>query len=49
MTRCCLPLLERTNRRHGTPGAAIALSIALMFAATAAMALPATPASQCTT
>ncbi len=32
-------LLQRTNRRHGTPGAAVALSIALMFAATAAMAL----------
>lgn len=31
--------LGRTNRRHGTPGAAIVLSIALMFAATAAMAL----------
>jgi amino acid transporter len=30
--------LERTNR-HGTPGAAIVLSIALMFAATAAMAV----------
>ncbi len=26
---------ERTNRTHGTPGAAIALSAALMFAATA--------------
>ncbi|MGA2205682.1 MAG: APC family permease [Terracidiphilus sp.] len=32
-------LLQGTNRRHGTPGAAVALSIALMFAATAAMAL----------
>ena len=31
--------LQRTNARHGTPGAAVALSIALMFAATAAMAL----------
>ena len=31
--------LERTNRRHGTPGAAIALSAALMFALTAVMAL----------
>jgi amino acid transporter len=32
-------LLERANRRHGTPGAAIALSSVLMFAATAALAL----------
>ena len=31
--------LQRTNRRHGTPGAAVALSIALMFAAVAFMAL----------
>lgn len=31
--------LGRTNARHGTPGAAVALSIALMFAATVAMAL----------
>jgi amino acid transporter len=31
--------LQRTNARHGTPGAAVALSIALMFAATVAMAL----------
>ncbi|MGD0894344.1 MAG: APC family permease [Terracidiphilus sp.] len=31
--------LERTNKRHGTPGTAIALSAGLMFAATAAMAL----------
>lgn len=31
--------LERTNRRHGTPGTAIALSAGLMFAATAALAL----------
>ena len=31
--------LGRTSARHGTPGAAVALSIALMFAATAAMAL----------
>ena len=31
--------LERTNPRHGTPGAAVGLSAALMFAATAAMAL----------
>jgi amino acid transporter len=30
---------ERTNRRHGTPGTAIALSIALIFAATAGFAL----------
>ena len=30
--------LERTNRRHGTPGAAIALSAGLMFASTAALA-----------
>jgi amino acid transporter len=30
--------LQRTNARHGTPGAAVALSIALMFAATVAMA-----------
>jgi amino acid transporter len=31
--------LQRTSPRHGTPGTAVALSIALMFAATAAMAL----------
>ncbi|MGO8934416.1 MAG: APC family permease [Terracidiphilus sp.] len=31
--------LGRTNARHGTPGAAVALSIALMFAATVAMAI----------
>ncbi len=31
--------LQRTNRRHGTPGTAVALSIVLMFAATAAMAV----------
>jgi amino acid transporter len=31
--------LQRTNQRHGTPGAAVALSVALMFAATTAMAL----------
>jgi amino acid transporter len=31
--------LERTNQRHGTPGKAIALSTALMFAAVFAMAL----------
>jgi amino acid transporter len=31
--------LERTSRRHGTPGAAILLSGAAMFAATAVMAL----------
>ena len=31
--------LQRTTRRHGTPGAAVALSIVLMFAATAAMAV----------
>jgi amino acid transporter len=31
--------LERTNRRHGTPGTAIALSSGLMFIATAALAL----------
>ncbi len=31
-----LPIaIERTNRKHGTPGAAIALSAALMFASTA--------------
>ena len=30
---------ERTNRRHGTPGTAIVLSTALMFAATAGFAL----------
>jgi amino acid transporter len=35
-----LPIaIERTNKRHGTPGAAIALSGGLMFAATAALAL----------
>jgi amino acid transporter len=32
-------LLERTNSRHGTPGAAIALSAGLMLAATAWLAL----------
>ncbi len=31
--------LERTSPRHGTPGLAVALSIALMFAATTAMAI----------
>lgn len=31
--------LERTSERHGTPGAAVTLSAALMFAATAAMSL----------
>ncbi len=31
--------LGRTNQRHGTPGAAVALSIALMLTATAAMAV----------
>ncbi|MGA2851525.1 MAG: APC family permease [Terracidiphilus sp.] len=31
--------LERTNKRHGTPGTAIALSAGLMLAATVAMAL----------
>ena len=31
--------LERTNRRHSTPGTAIALSAGLMLAATAALAL----------
>ncbi len=35
-----LPLaLERTNKRHGTPGTAIAVSAGLMFVATTAMAL----------
>ena len=32
-------ILERTNRRHGTPGMAVALSAGIMFAATAALAL----------
>jgi amino acid transporter len=32
-------ILERTNRRHGTPGTAIALSAGIMFAATAGLAL----------
>jgi len=32
-------VLERTNRRHGTPSTAIALSAGLMFAATAVLAL----------
>jgi len=32
-------VLERTNKRHGTPGTAIALCVGLMFAATVAMAL----------
>ena len=31
--------LERTNRRHGTPGIALALAAALMFAVTALMAV----------
>lgn len=31
--------LQRTSPRHGTPGTAVGLSIALMFAATTAMAL----------
>jgi amino acid transporter len=31
--------LQRTSPRHGTPGAAVVLSIALMFAVTTAMAL----------
>jgi amino acid transporter len=31
--------LERTNKRHGTPGTAIALSVGLMFAATVVMAM----------
>jgi len=31
--------LEQTNRRHGTPGAAVLFSATLMFLATAAMAL----------
>ena len=31
--------LQRTTPRHGTPGTAVILSIALMFAATAAMAI----------
>lgn len=32
-------ILERTSQQHGTPGAAVALSTALMFAATAGFAL----------
>jgi amino acid transporter len=32
-------ILERTNRRHGTPGMAVALSAGIMFAATAALAV----------
>jgi len=32
-------VFERTNRRHGTPGLAIALSVGLMLGATVAMAL----------
>ncbi len=32
-------VLERTNKRHGTPGAAIAVSAGLMLAATAALSL----------
>jgi amino acid transporter len=31
--------LEQTNRRHGTPGAAIALAAGLMFVATAGLAM----------
>ena len=38
-TACCPPRFSAPTTRHGTPGAAIALSTALMFAATAAMAL----------
>ncbi len=41
--------LQRTNRRHGTPGAAVALSIALMFAAVASWPCMATPVPRCTT
>jgi len=37
--------LERTNSRHGTPGAAIAVSAGLMFAGTAALALRGVPGS----
>jgi amino acid transporter len=33
------PVFERTNKKHGTPGPAIALSVGLMLAATAAMQL----------
>jgi amino acid transporter len=32
-------ILERTNKRHGTPGTAIALSAGIMFVVTAALAL----------
>jgi amino acid transporter len=32
-------VLERTNKRHGTPGTAIALTAGLMFAATGALSL----------
>ncbi len=33
------PVFERTNKKHGTPGPAIALSVGLMLAATAVMQL----------
>jgi len=37
--------LERANKSHGTPGAAIAVTAGLMFAATAALALGGAPGS----
>lgn len=39
-------VLERTNQRHGTPGAAIALSTGLMFLSTATLALYQTDGSE---
>jgi amino acid transporter len=39
------PILERTNRRHGTPGTAVALSAGVMFVLTAAFALRGVQAS----
>jgi len=40
--------LQRTTPRHGTPGTAVILSIALMFAATAAMAILGDTGRRCT-
>jgi amino acid transporter len=41
--------LQRTNQRHGTPGAAVALSAALMFSATATMPSAAKRDQRCMT
>ena len=42
-------VFERTSRKHGTPGAAIALCIGIMFGATAAMQLRGFTGPTCTT